>query len=485
MNLPTTQRTLSCVLATACFLTTILGIAPPAEAASPALKFGIDAGSVQAQTDQGVKPDYMQLWVGPWLERSGWDHVDRQFADAVSRGITPEIQFYYWGSETNLHCYNNGCWGSGYWKDRAHWDGLAANLVSHLKAKMGGRAAVIVLETEFNKNDFARSETIDAALEAKAKYFRANYPPSEVVLGFGNWGRDAWGVFDRAAAASTYVGLQGMRAPTRDTLSAYTGVVGELVAGAQELQRRFQKPVFIDDFAVSSYWEPEYLTHQATVIRGVFQKLPELKAAGVIAFVYRGLNDNPSATTAEFYGEAERHFGLRWSDGRAKPAFWAYRDGVIAERGSSSTAPSSPTTPTGGQSVPAWGATRVEAERFITRTAGGNVWNSQASASNYWNLWSNGHLSQSFQFAEAGTYEFRVRAQGTHFNGVAPHLVARLDGTAFLWKDPGPYGFHDYVARTWVGPGAHTLKLEFTNDASGGGQDRNLWLDSVQVALAG
>ncbi|MBI2076825.1 MAG: hypothetical protein HYT80_00430 [Euryarchaeota archaeon] len=467
------QRKLSIGATTTFFFSMILA-AGTSEAQATPLGFGIDRSGYDLLTGAGLRPEYVQVWVGPWLFKSGWAHIDAQFEASAREGSVPVLQFYYWGADIGQTCVEKGCWSasSGRWKDQADWGRLASDLVSHMKSKLAGKRAVIVLETEFNKNGMSRSETLDAALEAKAKYFRSNYDGAQVAIGFGNWGYGDWGTFDRAVAAANYAGLQGMRASTRDSESSYLGLGQALVDGSRGLERRFWKPVFIGDIALSSHWEPDWLEKQKQAVQRIMDLRGPLKDAGVVALVYRSGLDAAGASTSEYYGEAERHFGLAWASSKVgKPAMDVWKAGMRAERSGTTTSTVY--------------ASYGELETANLRSAGGSSYDGQASATRFWNLWSNGHVSHWFALPGDGTYEVRVRAQGTHLQGVAPHMEVRLGGKPVVYADPGPYGWHEYVGRAWVARGTHEVRIDFTNDAAWGGEDRNLWLDRVDVKKVG
>lgn len=316
----------------------------PVAAQTAPMKFGMDVGAVEPMKAWGTKPDYATMWVGVWTLKSGWGGIDAQLDNMYNSGVTPVIHFYYWGNDISKNCLENGCWSTVHnsWKDKNGWQQLAQGLEDHLNARMKGRAVVIVLETEFNKNDAATYEALDGYLMQKAQFFESQYPASEVALGFGNWGSNNWGIFDRAAGASTYVGTQGMKGSTRDSVTSYTGMVGSLLTSVKTLKGQFGKPVFITDIALSSHWEPEWLKHQATTIQSLMDRRGEFKSAGAVAMMYRGLYDAPNANTNEYYGEGERHFGMAWSGNRSwKPAMHVWFEGIKAERGSPSYGSSS------------------------------------------------------------------------------------------------------------------------------------------------
>ncbi|HEV8359593.1 MAG TPA: PKD domain-containing protein, partial [Candidatus Thermoplasmatota archaeon] len=262
-------------------------------------------------------------------------------------GVAPVVELYYWGDDISPACLEDGCWSTLHdtWKSRGNWSDLTGQLAEHLRAKLDGKPAVVVLETEFNKAGVATYEPLDGWLADRARQLRDGYPNASIALGFGNWGRDLWGTWDRAMGASDMAGLQALRGSTRDTAAAYDSIVDAILAGARRLQGLFGKPVLVHDLALSSYPEPAYRAHQEDAIRGLFERLDELQAAGVEGIVYRALRDDPGFDTANYYGEAERHWGLTYANGTWKPAMRAWVEGVQAERrpprvGAANAAPS-------------------------------------------------------------------------------------------------------------------------------------------------
>jgi hypothetical protein len=290
------------------------------------MAFGADAASVMEHATLGVPLDYGTLWVGVWTLRWGWSEPDRQLRALREANVTPAIHFYYWGDDISPRCLEQGCAG----KSQAGWARLASELAVHLNATMLGRPSLVFLETEFNKASVARYKPLDAMLAEKATLLRG-VPGAHVVLAVGNWNPAAWTTWTLAAAASDFTGLQAMFGSTRDPLDAQATLVNRTVAGARQLQADFGKPVILHDLAFSSYPEPDALAPQAATVRTFLECLAPLKAAGVQAMLYRGLRDNPAMDLGNYYGEAERHFGLAW-EGQLKPAGEAWREGVQQER---------------------------------------------------------------------------------------------------------------------------------------------------------
>ncbi|MHB1260265.1 MAG: hypothetical protein ACYC2H_00975 [Thermoplasmatota archaeon] len=350
-------------------LASALVVVPHVEAATvPPVKFGMDAASVGAQTSAGVKPDYATMWIGPWTPKSGWGGPDATLASLKSAGVTPAIHFYYWGDDISPSCVENGCWSKAQnvHKDRAKWRALADELTTHINAKMQGAPVVLFLESEFNKFGIGTYEPFDGYLADMAKRIRERSPGTSVVLGFGSWRPAEWGTFDRAAAASQMVGLQAMRGSTKDSASAYDAVYDSTLSGVRRLAGLFHKPLMVTDLALSSYPEPGYATMQRDNLQEVFNGLPALRDAGVRALIYRSWKDSPTMSTANYYGEGERHFGVAHSDGDWKPAASVWVKGVKAVRAgtATTTAPSSTST----------SATATFTATFTPKAVGNDWW---------------------------------------------------------------------------------------------------------------
>jgi hypothetical protein len=344
--------------------------AQPADATAAPVLFGMDAGSVSSQAAAGAKPDYGTMWIGPWTLSSGWGGPDGQMSALKSQGVTPAIHFYYWGDDISPSCVESGCWSSIHntWKDRSRWQTLGDQLGSHLNSKMGGAKAVVFLESEFNKKGIATYEPFDGYLADMAYRLKAAYPNAVIVLGFGNWGAGDWHNFDRAAAASQMVGLQGMRASTKDSAWSYDNLYSATLSGVKTLSGLFHKPVMLTDIALSSYPEPDYLTRQRDDLQKFFGGMQALRDNGVQGILYRSWSDAPGMSTANYYGEAERHWGVARSDGSQKAAAAVWVAGVKAVRsGTTGTSSSAATAQPAATSSSTFSAT-------FTPKAVGNDW---------------------------------------------------------------------------------------------------------------
>ena len=119
----------------------------------------------------------------------------------------------------------------------------------------------------------------------------------------------------------------------------------------------------------------------------------------------------------------------------------------------------------------------TEAESFTTKTAGGNTPSTGASGGAYWNLWSNGYLEHSMSVPYTSQHEIHVVARGDVAGGVWPEMRVYVDGTLVLTQTVATTSWTRYPIRRVLSGGAHTLRIQFTNDGMVGTEDRNLKLD--------
>ena len=312
-----------------CVATGVLILMPLAAEAQ--VKFGVDVNSVARARALGMPVGYGSIWAGAWNQRYGWGGIKEQLQTANANGVTPVIQWWYWGDDLSPTCVQQGCTDryNGVWKDKATWDRMSGELAAIVVNILGPNSgAIIIVETEFNKNGMQSNETFDGWLEEKAYAFRAK--GLKVVVGFGNWGRESWGNYDRAVASADLIGVQALLSSVRNSLTYLSGAE-MLVSAARYNQVQFGKPSFVTDFAFSSYPEAPYELYQDTVIREIFARMGELREAGVQGMVWRMLADDPKFDTNNYHGEAERHWGLLNADGQQKQAFLPFLIGMRAE----------------------------------------------------------------------------------------------------------------------------------------------------------
>jgi hypothetical protein len=326
-------------VAAAAFLVVASGVFSSA-AANP-MRFGADIEALPRARSQGLPLTYGSLWLGAWTQRWGWSDANTKLRAASAGGVTPVISWWYWGDDISPSCIEYGCNDRyhGVRKDKATWYRMTSELAANIEAALGSREAIVVVETEFNKDGIEDYEPFDGYLAEIAAILHAR-GNIKVVVGFGNWGQHHWPRFDRAVASADLLGVQTMRSSMREPGSRYTDAIGSLVQSVHYLQGTFRKPVVVTDLAFSSYPSEGYEAVQAQVIGELFARMHELKAAGVVAIMYRMVADDPNFDTANYHGIAERHWGLLRADGSQKPAFSIFAAGVQRENGSGT--PSTP-----------------------------------------------------------------------------------------------------------------------------------------------
>lgn len=297
------------------------------------IRFGTEVKSVARAEKAGLSFGYGVLWTGAWNQKYGWDTPQQELREAEKWGVVPVVHWRYWGDEIGPSVVENRVvvdMRHQVRKDEQTWFRMAGELADMVAREMGGREAVVVLETEFDKDGIENHEFFDGYLAEQARIFKSR-GNIKVVLGFSNWGRSQWSRFDRAIAESDMLGTQLLRSSVREP-AGYLKAVDTLLAGARTLHARFRKPVMIMDLALSSYPSSEYEQHQATVLRQLFSRLGELKAAGVTALIWRQIVDDPQFDSSSYHGQAGRHWGVLRSDGSPKPGFQVLRDGMRAEQ---------------------------------------------------------------------------------------------------------------------------------------------------------
>jgi hypothetical protein len=99
-----------------------------------------------------------------------------------------------------------------------------------------------------------------------------------------------------------------------------------------------------------------------------------------------------------------------------------------------------------------------------------------------WNLYANGYLAQTFDFPQADVVDFSIEAFGSPLAGVWPNLEVRVDQMVVADIRVSSATLQTYRATASVPAGTHQVVLAFTNDAVGGGEDRNLYLKSLTIA---
>jgi hypothetical protein len=303
-------------------------LAVSATAFARPIQFGFDTKSVATARELGMPVAYGSTWAGPWNQKFGWKGIEDDLRTAKANNTTPVVQWWYWGDDISPSCVENGCQDRyhGVRKDRATWTRMS-NELADLIVRVNGPnpQALVVIENEFNKNGIETYEKFDGYLAEQAAIFHKR--GIKVIISFGNWGQPHWKNFNRAVASADMLGTMVLQSSIRDK-STYLSSADALISAAKYFHTTFGKPTFVTDFALSSYPEPTYEGYQDMVVRDIFRRIDELSEAGVQGMVWRMLADDPKFDTKNYHGVAERHWGLLHADGKPKPAFQSFLNGV-------------------------------------------------------------------------------------------------------------------------------------------------------------
>ena len=98
-----------------------------------------------------------------------------------------------------------------------------------------------------------------------------------------------------------------------------------------------------------------------------------------------------------------------------------------------------------------------------------------------WNIWDNGYISTNHDFT-AGTAQITVSARGQSALGVLPNMRLSVGGTVVANQSVlATPGYQPYVFTVPVTAGSKEVRVAFTNDFYSPPQDRNLFVDSVNI----
>ncbi len=336
-----------------------------AQSTGASIQFGFDVASVGRARSLGMPVAYGSLWAGSWNqpEKYGWGGIKDQLQTAKANGLVPVIQWLYWADDISPACVEHGCTDryEHVHKDKATWYRMTRELADLIASVMGPNSnAIVVVENEFNKGGIGTYEPFVGYLVDQIEVLHKRN--ILVALEFGNWDRALWTNFNRAVAAADLLGAMALQSSIRDPTTYLSGA-DMLLEAARYYQTTFHKPSLITDFAFSSYPEPSYENDQDTVVRDIFSRIEEFRAAGVRAMIWRMLSDDPAFDTGNYHGEAERHWGLLHADGTAKPAFLPFLNGMLDEcqrlQSRSCTTSPLPSRMSKGRSPGAIGAPRI------------------------------------------------------------------------------------------------------------------------------
>lgn len=440
------------------------------EASTGTVALGSSNNSAAELASAGAPATFSSYWVGEWMAASGWGGLESMLKSAKAGGRTPVLYWYYWGDSISPSCVENGCNS----RDRAEWDSLTTTLASKIQTIMQGSPTYVVLENEFNKGgitDASYAPTFDTYLEEKALELKS-VSGVKIVLGYGSWGESAWGKFPKAIAASDMVGFQIMRASTDpshqgDAMTYYRGAPDKIASVLAHIRTLSPgKDAFLYDVALSSYPDASWERAQNDTLSQIFARRAEYAENGLRGLVYREVR-NVNMSPANYFGYAEREWGLKNQSGAPKLAWSTWL-----------AAASGPIVPPPPPAANVPGSFEAEA---MSATKGGAGSSTAASGGKYWNLWSNGELSQTLVADAPFDARIDVVASGQPAGGVAPRMEVRLGTTLLGTFDVAP-GWAKHTVDATVPAGSSTLRILFTNDAVVNGEDRNLLVDLATVA---
>ncbi len=123
-------------------------------------------------------------------------------------------------------------------------------------------------------------------------------------------------------------------------------------------------------------------------------------------------------------------------------------------------------------------ALTIEAERARVKTVGARV-------GSCWNLWSNGELGDYVRFPAAGKYKVIAHAFGSPLGGTWPLVSISVDGIMgrTVTVDVGEARPYEFEIEAQYG--IHRITLVFQNDAVSDNEDRNLYIDKIEVHPVG
>ena len=419
-------------------LLALCALVSSAAVAQEPVKFGFDAKSVQRARNLGMPVTYGSTWAGAWNQKWGWNGIEQELLQAKAAGAVPVVQWWYWGDDISPSCVANGCTDryQGVWKDRATWTRMS-NELADLIVRVGGTGspALVVIETEFNKNGIEQHEPFDGYLVEQAEIFHRR--GLKVIVSFGNWGQPYWKNFDRAVASADLLGTMALQSSLRNATTYLSGA-DQLIQAAQYFRNTFAKPTFVTDFAFSSYPEPSYELYQDTVVRDIFRRMGEFSTAGVQGMVWRMLADDPAFDTNNYHGVAERYWGLLHADGLPKLAFAPFRDGMSGAAVAAPPPVAPP--PVVVTNLSAWwpteGVTVSGTQPFKARVE--NV--ALSAYQMYWQV-DGGQLNAMFDSQTGG-----------------PHKEASVNVSGWNWRGAGPYTI-TFVAKDLTGKTLATKSL--------------------------
>lgn len=293
-----------------------------------AIEFGTNIASIQDVKKDGAEVKYAVYWVGAWTDKYGWWEFENALESAKRENVTPIIIWFYWGdqiSPENVKSENVYDPIHDVTKSRTRWYSMANELADITKRHMGERPVIIVVENEFNKNGIENYPEFNDDLITQGNIFRSKLN-ADLVVGFGDWYHQGWFNFRKTVDNYDMVGFQMMRGSTRNSLSEYSSASDSISFTTNFIKTNFNKPSIVFDVALSSY--PDYEDIQKDSLAKIFSKVDSYSDSGLKIITYREIVDNKYMSEDEYFGKAERQWGLVRLDGSKKPSYQVFVDGT-------------------------------------------------------------------------------------------------------------------------------------------------------------
>jgi hypothetical protein len=119
-------------------------------------------------------------------------------------------------------------------------------------------------------------------------------------------------------------------------------------------------------------------------------------------------------------------------------------------------------------------ALTIKAETASIKTAGGPV-------AGGWNLYSNGTVGEYIRVKTNGAYDVAVSARGSLLGGIGALMSLNVDGLSGQTTAVNSGPFRIYTFRVKLDSGVHSIGVSFLNDAHNEIEDRNLYIERIEV----
>lgn len=281
----------------------------------------------QQAKKEGLDFKYVALWLTPgWTE---WVNQEK-LRQIVRDGYTPLLLYYTFGDRSSKEYLEEN--------NRARLKAWQEDIEKNLTPLVNiGSEVLVALEPEFNVIPASGTpitawkewnEIAEKAIDTLHK----GAPFVKVGLCPGDWGNYNLETSMREAAKkSDFIAFPEMRAatdPSVDTQAPrYRDVAGAALDFTAYLKRTFNKPILFAYLALSSYADSDprgWEKIQAKIIDQLFKREKELLKNGVFGLVYFAYYDDPGHGT-EFFGQAEKYFGLKDAQGKPKKAWKVWK----------------------------------------------------------------------------------------------------------------------------------------------------------------